>query len=272
MKIELDSYRNLSNGSLIPRRVDVWVPEQYKLDEISRYPVLYMHDGQNLFYRRKFILRTWRIAEHVKELSNSGLIPPLIIVGIWNTSNRLGDYLPSKPLQSEKAQIELSNFSKKLNFTIGEQVSDLYLELIVSQIKPMIDKKYRTVPSPESTGIMGSSMGGLISLYAFCEYPQVFGKAGCLSTHWPICGDYLVPYIEKQLPEPTFHRVYFDHGTEGLDKLYHSYQEKIDEVMHRRGYVEGKNWVTKVYPGDDHNEIAWSGRLHVPLLFLFGSS
>ncbi len=269
MKIKLISYKDVSFPSLIPRQVDIWLPLQYEQDPSSRYPVLYMHDGQNLFRRHKFILRTWKVAEHVTEMSGNGVIPPVIVVGIWNTPNRMGDYLPNKPIASPEAQAKLKKVSKAYHFNVDEQVSDLYLRFIVEKIKPMIDDNFRTLTSMSQTGIMGSSMGGLISLYALTEYPQVFGMAGCLSTHWPICDDYMVPYLDKALPVPGAHRIYFDHGTEGLDKSYGSFQKKVDKLMHQKGYKEGVHWMTKVFPGEDHNETAWSGRLNIPLKFLF---
>lgn len=271
MKIILHTLKNVSIPPLTPRRVDIWLPPQYESETERNFPVLYMHDGQNLFRRHKFILRTWGVAEHITELSQREVVPPIIVVGIWNTSNRMGDYLPQKPLASVEAQTKLLKFSKKYHYNIGEQVSDTYLKLIVDKIKPMVDKRFRSLSSYQHTGIMGSSMGGLISLYALLEYPQVFGMAGCLSTHWPICGEYLLPYLEKVLPPPGDHRIYFDHGSEGLDKMYAPYQQKVDRLMQKKGYVEETDWLSRVYPGDDHNEKAWSNRLDVPLKFLFAA-
>lgn len=269
MKIKLYTYKNVSFPGLLPRRVDVWLPPQYEQAENRRFPVLYMNDGQNLFRRNKFILSTWKIAENVTELSNNGIIPPIIVVGIWNTSNRLGDYLPQKPLASPQAQMALKQFSEKFHFNIGEQVSDLYLKLITEEIKPMIDQTFRTLTPKDQTGIMGSSMGGLISLYALMEYPDIFGMAGCISTHWPICGDYMVPYLEKVLPQPGQQRIYFDHGTRRLDRLYGPYQKKVDKLLTEKGLEFGKDWMSKIFPGDDHNEVSWSNRIDIPLKFLF---
>lgn len=269
MKIKLSTYKSISFPGLLPRRVDIWFPPQYELEESRSFPVLYMHDGQNLFRRNKFILSTWKVAEHITELSYKSIIPPVVVVGIWNTSNRMGDYLPQKPLASVKAQMELKHFSERFHFNVGDQVSDLYLKLIVEKIKPMVDQSFRTLPERDQTGIMGSSMGGLISLYALTEYPDIFGMAGCISTHWPICGEYLVPYLDASLPKPGKHRIYFDHGTRRLDRLYDPYQKKVDNLMQEKGYLRDKDWVSKVFRGDDHNEICWSNRLNIPLEFLF---
>ena len=120
-------------------------------------------------------------------------------------------------------------------------------------------------------------MGGLISMYALCEYPDVFSGAGCLSTHWPGFGDYpdnpvpgaFLQYLDKHLPPPMNHWIWFDHGTEGLDSTYALYQEKADAVM--RKHADGlEHWTVKVYPGADHSERAWQKRLDEVLLYLLG--
>ena len=125
---------------------------------------------------------------------------------------------------------------------------------------------------------MGSSIGGLISLYAISNYPETFGGAACLSTHWPvdlkdrypILGETLVDYFTKQLPNPENHRIYFDHGTEGLDRFYGKYQEKMDQAMLSVGYEKGENWESIIFEGADHNEKSWRARLDRPLQFLLG--
>jgi predicted alpha/beta superfamily hydrolase len=118
---------------------------------------------------------------------------------------------------------------------------------------------------------MGSSMGGLISLYAICEYPDVFGGAGCVSTHWPVMMKVIQPYLKSELPDPQTHKIYFDHGTVGLDKKYPRHQKKIDGLMREQGFTEGENWITKVYVGDTHHESCWQARIDVPLTFLLGN-
>lgn len=270
MDITLESHRNINLPPLINRRIDVWVPPQYQDEPGKSFPVLYMHDGQNLFQRRKFIKRTWGVAEHITELSLQGSIRPAIVVGLWHSSNRMGDYLPYKPIQSPQAQAELMEVSRKYHFKIGEQLSDTYLRWIVEHVKPFIDKHYRTQSTSENTFMMGSSMGGLISLYAITEYPQVFGGAGCLSTHWPITSHYMMTYLWESLPTAGSHKIYFDHGTEGLDKDYGPFQERVDEIMQAKGYRENIDWMSRVFPGEDHNETAWAKRLDIPLRFLLG--
>jgi predicted alpha/beta superfamily hydrolase len=114
-------------------------------------------------------------------------------------------------------------------------------------------------------------MGGLISIYAICEYPEIFGGAACLSTHWPgifFMKDNPVPqafftYLDTHLPAPKSHKLYFDHGTATLDAMYPALQKKVDEIIIAKGY-DSANWMTKEFPGEDHSETAWHKRVHIP--------
>lgn len=157
----------------------------------------------------------------------------------------------------------------------GGPISDKYLKFIVSELKPYIDSTFSTLKDQPNTFIAGSSMGGLISMYALCEYPGVFGGAACLSTHWigtvlmdnnPV-PDAFVKYLNENLPDPAIHKIYFDYGDQTLDALYPPLQKKVDEVMKARGFSD-KNWVTKFFPGKDHSEKSWNERLDIPLQFL----
>ncbi|NJN44818.1 MAG: hypothetical protein HC806_08945 [Anaerolineae bacterium] len=150
----------------------------------------------------------------------------------------------------------------------GEPVSDHYLKFIVNELKPFIDTSYRTLTGQTDTFIMGSSMGGLISLSAVCEYPEVFGGAGCVSTHWVIGDGIAVNYFKEALPAPGEHRFHFDFGTEGVDAPYEPFQLLVDEILRSSGYEYEKDWVTHKYPGAGHNEKFWRDRVHIPLEFL----
>ena len=118
-------------------------------------------------------------------------------------------------------------------------------------------------------------MGGLISMYAICEYPEIFSGAACLSTHWvgthtlknnPIPNSF-INYLQDNLPDSKSHKIYFDTGDQILDALYPTIQNKVDRIMIENGYND-QNWVTKYYKGADHSEKSWNARLHVPLTFL----
>jgi predicted alpha/beta superfamily hydrolase len=161
--------------------------------------------------------------------------------------------------------------------------SDNYLKFIVGELKPYIDKTYSTYGDPLNTIILGSDMGGLISVYAFCKYPEVFGGAACLSTHWPIIGVSLLynrkiidntsrafrEYLSSNIPSPPRGKIYFDYGSEKLDSLYKPYQQLVDNIMKNAGYTS-VNWITMEFINADHSERSWSKRLHVPLEFLLG--
>jgi enterochelin esterase-like enzyme len=118
-------------------------------------------------------------------------------------------------------------------------------------------------------------MGGLISLYAISEYPDIFGGAACLSTHWPGLRDMkdnpipaaFFAYMRAHLPAPKKHKIYFDYGDQTLDALYPPLQKQADEVMKSKGFT-AKNWLTRFFPGADHSEKSWAARLDAPLLFL----
>jgi len=213
-------------------------------------------------------------------LLKEGKIKDVIIVGINNGGKtRHIDYFPQKPYES-LSQEQKDTIDKKMNGS-GKSVivfkpnSDNYLKFIVSELKPFIDKKYPVFKDRDHTFIAGSSMGGLISMYAICEYPDIFGGAACLSTHWP--GIFtiennpvpkaFVTYLKANLPNPKNHKFYFDYGDQTLDAMYAPTQKKVDEVMKAKGFTDS-NWITKFFPGQDHSEKSWNSRLNIPLEFL----
>ena len=117
---------------------------------------------------------------------------------------------------------------------------------------------------------MGSSMGGLISAYAFAEYPDVFGGAACMSTDWTIGKGAVAQWFNSHWPSAGSNRIYFDYGTETMDALYEPFQLKMNDVMRKHGYTEGDDWITRCFEGADHSPKSWNRRLHVPLKFLLG--
>lgn len=267
-KISYQRHPAFPSKFVVARNIDVWCPPGYSEQPSRRYPVLYMHDGQNLFDPAlSYGGVTWGVAEALTRLLDPNFAGA-IVVGIWNSEEgRVRDYMPQKPLQTPAAA------SLKADFTAGKQgepVSDNYLRFLVEEVKPFIDATYRTLPDQPNTFVMGSSMGGLISLYAINQYPAVFGGAGCLSTHWPIGGNLLVDYLGATLPDPNTHKLYFDFGTVALDGTYEPYQQRMDALLQAAGYSQGQNWLTLKFEGEDHSERAWRKRLSTPLRFLFG--
>lgn len=273
MKIILDHYPNLALPGLLPRDIWVWKPPAYQSNPDASFPVIYMHDGQNLFIPEKSYTQiTWGVAEVMSRLNCWGFIQPAIVVGIDNTPNRMGDYLPTRPFETSEGQayVEQLRVESAEELAMFDFVADDYLRLIVEKIKPLVDHHYRTRPARENTFIIGSSMGGLISLYALVEYPHVFGGAGCFSTHWPILAQFAYPYLRKCLPEAGAHKLYFDYGTGQDDIGYAPFQAEVDRILQEKGYTPGRDWMTRVAPGAIHHEQAWRSRVHLALRFFLG--
>lgn len=252
------------------RNVDIWLPDGYTANK--KYAVLYMHDGQMLYDgSRAWNAKEWDVDATVGKLIKDGKIRNVIVVGIFNNGNKRHiEYFPQKAID----KIAEPEHKKVFDLMPGGPLADNYLKFIVSELKPFIDSVYSTKSDQKNTFIAGSSMGGLISMYAICEYPKVFAGAGCLSTHWigTFDNNKEIPeafnsYLKEHLPAARNHKIYFDHGTVGLDANYPEYQKMIDATVRRAGYTD-KSLMTLEFAGDDHNETCWSARLHIPLLFL----
>ena len=270
---------NFPSKYVTARNVDIWLPEGYS--STKKYPVLYMHDGQMLYDTSvTWNHQAWKIDDVISRLVSENKINEVIVVGVWNGGlTRHPDYFPQKPYES-LTQTEKDTVTAHLQRTgkikeILKPVSDRYLKFLVTELKPFIDKTYSTYTDRGHTFIAGSSMGGLISMYAICEYPKVFGGAACLSTHWPgiwtlknnPVPDAFLKYLKTNLPQPKNHKIYFDCGDQTLDSLYPGIQKKVDVIMKLKGYT-GKNWMTKYFPGENHSEKSWGKRVEIPLIFL----
>ena len=236
-----------------------------------------MHDGQMLFDSTEtWNKQEWGVDETMTQLLTEKKIKKTIVVGIWNTEFRHSEYFPQKPFDNLEKPFRDSLVSNSESAIFKKEVcSDDYLKFIVQELKPHIDKRYATFPDNKNTFIAGSSMGGLISIYALCEYPEVFYGAGCLSTHWLGTFDTIqnpIPkifaeYLDDNLPNPQNHRIYFDYGTETLDAYYEPHQLVVDSIMQVHNYKR-KNWISLKFEGYDHTEKSWNTRLHTPLEFL----
>ena len=263
-----------------PRDIYVWLPPSYAAHPERRYPVLYMHDGQCLFDPSDSLSHAeWGIDESTTALLREGALREAIIVGMSNTGmTRSEEYVPQKAIEGilgtgnameQRLRKDLAMIGTDLSKV--KPASDAYLAFIVGELKPYIDSTYRTRPGREDTLVAGSSLGGLISLYAICEYPDTFGSAACISTHWTIGDGMMLDYLHRHgLPDPRTHRLNFDFGTETLDAPYEGYQRQADELVRKAGYSEGGNWVSLKFQGADHSEGAWQRRAPVYLKFLLG--
>lgn len=277
----IERIEHFASAFVTARHIDIWLPENYS--DSAKYATLYMHDGQMLFdANQTWNKQAWNVDDVASKLIDQGSMVDFIVVGIWNGGKtRHQDYFPNNPLNglSKEAKVTIAKQLRASSIITQDSftpVSDDYLRFIVEELKPFVDRTYSVYTEPEYTYVAGSSMGGLISIYAVCEYPEVFGGAACMSTHWP--GTFtlennpmpqtFIAYLSQNLPDPNTHRIYFDCGDETLDALYPAIQKQVDEVMRNKGY-DASNWMTMYFPGENHSENAWYKRLRIPLLFLF---
>ena len=278
----IERLENFASNLIQPRNVDVWLPDNY--DGKKKFAVLYMHDGQMLFdSTTTWNKMEWGVDETMGLLIRNKRIRDCIVVGIWNNSpKRFSEYFPQKVFsdlsQEEQEMMRQEGRTKNSAGLVADRIeSDNYLKFLVKELKPFIDQKYKTHRSAKYTLVAGSSMGGLISMYAICEYPEIFGGAACLSTHWP--GLFrtdnnpipaaIMRYLGNNLPSPRRHKLYFDYGTQTLDAMYKPYQLQADEIIKLKGY-NSRSWTTREFAGKDHSERAWKERFDQPILFLLG--
>jgi enterochelin esterase-like enzyme len=275
-------YEQMASRHIEPRNISVWLPRGYQ-HGTRRYPVIYMHDGQNAFSPAfAFRGQPWEIDDALNRRSGTDGAGSAIVVGIWNTPKRRSDYAPTAIEAFMSPLLRARIVSENQQPSAG----DAYLRFIVSELKPLIDATYRTKKAPRDTTIMGSSRGGMISLYGLCEYPHIFGNAACLSTHWlmlsapspttdpnletPAVAAAIEAYLRAKLPKSGAHKIWMDHGTINLDSFYPPYQDPVDMVFLSQGWVKGRDFESRVFDAADHNEAAWRARLGPVLDFMLG--
>lgn len=276
----IERLESFASRHVAPRHVDVWLPADYS--PTKRYQVLYMHDGQMLFDAgTTWNRQAWNVHLAVDRLVRAGRIADTLVVGVWNVPGlRYAEFYPARMLAVAPAPLQQEYLQRGM---AGASRSDAYLRFLVEELKPAIDRRYATLTGPESTAVMGSSMGGLISLYALAEYPQVFGAAGALSTHWVGLPTAWGPerlrnaalplaafrYLQQALPPPGRHRLYLDRGTTDLEAFYAPHQAFVDELLHDLGW-RPPGLMSRVHEGAGHNERDWAARVEQPLAFLLG--
>lgn len=268
---KLVEFKNFQSKNISSRDVNVWVPTDYSPEK--KYAVLYMHDGQMLFDGKStWNGEEWNVDETIGNLEKKKQMTDCIVVAIPNSADRYYEYFPEKVLDYLPADSVADR---------SRYCADRYLKFIVDELKPFVDKNFSTYPDARHTFIMGSSMGGLISLYALCEYPDVFGGAACLSTHFPMVLDMdrrkadvwakaFRDYLSVHLPAAGSHMIYMDRGDATVDSFYPAYQSAVDSLMRVKGWKQPE-WISKVFPGADHSEKSWARRLQNPLLFLLAN-
>jgi predicted alpha/beta superfamily hydrolase len=226
------------------RDVDVYLPPSYGAGR-RRYPVIYMHDGQNLSDPETAFAGTWQLDSILRELAARGIEP--IVVGVHNVEDRLVEYSP---------------FPDRKH---GGGEADRYLAFLTDTLKPRIDRSFRTARRPQQTATVGSSMGGLLSLYAFLRRPDVFALAGIMSPSLWFGRDRLFDFVDES-PLPRG-RVYLDVGTgEGAATLRDA--RTLNAMLERKGVRDGQSRRYVEARGGRHDEESWSRRLGGALEFL----
>ncbi|WP_300675312.1 alpha/beta hydrolase-fold protein [Desulfoluna sp.] len=259
----LDRHEIFESRFVASREIEVWLPPGYEKGGRTRYPVIYLQDGQYNCLPADNLLG-WGLCETVARLIREEVIPPVILVNIWNTSERWREYVPCKPVDRFATDTEKARIRRRGN----RHLSDLYLRCLTEELVPFVEASYPVQADAGGRFLMGSSLGAVISLYALCEYPDLFSGAGCLSTHWPLSGGVLLPYMQEALPDPQTHRLYFDISTECLDRQYAEYHPRVARILTEKGYRENQSCMSRIWPGHDHSASSWGQRVHVPLTFL----
>lgn len=243
------------------RDILLYLPPSYESSQ-RRYPVLYFHDGQNLFDAATSFAGEWHVDETMEKLAAEGL--EAIVVGIPNAGmTRMDEYSPFRDPR------------------LGGGRGDAYLQFVVETVKPLIDGTFRTIPDREHTAVLGSSMGGLISLYAFFHYPAVFGLAGVMSPSLWFGQEAIYDYVEKAPYAPG--RIYMDVGTrehgggkrglsprQGQSRRYYASVRRMQRTLVRKGYRLRNELLYVEEKWARHEEQAWARRLPKAIRFLLG--
>jgi predicted alpha/beta superfamily hydrolase len=234
-------------GLAYKRDVIVWFPPGYEKEKKRRYPVLYMHDGQNVIDpMTSFTGTDWQADEVADSLIRQKKIESIIIVGIYNSPDRVEEYSDTPKGRA-------------------------YATWVANVLKPMIDKTYRTKKDRKNTAVMGSSMGGLISFLFVWWYPNVFYQAGCMSPAF-IVHDFQSVKEVKAAKKMKDVRIYMDNGTVELEDTLQRGLDQMKPALEAKGYVLGKNLDYFIDQGAAHNEAAWAKRLPRPMIFMFGKN
>ena len=227
-------------GDLRSHDVRVFYPPGYAENSLARYPVLYMQDGQNLFFPGEaFGGQHWKVEETLGVLSSMNLIRKAIVVGIY-PRDRMLDY-------THPGYVE-------------------YGRWVAEELKPWVDERYRTLAGPEHNAVLGSSLGGVVSFYLGWQYPELFGHVGAMSATFGYRDDLL----ERVATEPRRpHRLYLDTG---WPRDNFEVNRSLRALLLRRGYEEGRDLLYLAFPDAAHNERAWAMRAHVPFQYFFGDA
>lgn len=238
-----------------PRDIIVWLPPDYDSNTTRHYPVLYMHDGQNLMDRltASFGGQEWNVDETAQRLVLAGEVEPLIIVGVYNTPNRIPEYTPvADP-------------------SYGGGNADNYGKFLKQELKPFIDQTYRTKPEPQYTGVAGSSLGGLVSMYFGLTLNDTFGRIGVISPSVWWDNKDIVTRVNNLSAKPPLSRIWLDIGTnEGStpqDEVNNA--RALRDALVAKGFTLDQDLKYLEIPGATHDELSWSARFDKILKYLY---
>ncbi len=224
------------------RKIWMYLPKDYKTSN-KKYPVLYMHDAQNLFDAKTSFAGEWSVDETLDSLNAK-----VIVVGIEHGNDQ-----------------RLAELTPYANEKYGGGKADQYLSFLVNTLKPYIDENYRTKSNKKNTAIMGSSLGGLVSFYAVMKYPKVFSKAGIFSpSFWFSDKIYALANSQKKICA----NMYFLCG-ENEDETMVSDMDKMIAIVHEKGMDQGKDYIRKTVPNGKHNEKLWRDNFAKAYLYFF---
>ncbi|WP_224365755.1 alpha/beta hydrolase-fold protein [Hyalangium versicolor] len=247
-----------SSVGLKNRKLIVWLPPQYEAETNRQFPVLYMHDGQNLMNAKTAAFGVeWGVDETAQRLVEAKQMEPIIIVGVYNTDDRIPEYTQAPdPVR-------------------GGGKADDYGRLIVEIVKPLIDSTYRTKPDAQYTGVAGSSLGGLVSMYFGLTHSSTFTRLGVVSPSVWWANKDIVTRVNNLAAKPAL-RIWLDIGT-NEDASAAESQQTVDDTRELRDALVTKGWVLEndlkyfEAEGARHNEAAWAARTEQILEFLYPS-
>lgn len=240
------------------RAIYVWLPPDYDAEPSRRYPVAYFQDGQNVFDDATAAAGEWRADETADRLIREKKIPPVILVGVANTPDRMSEYTPAKDE----------------HYKDGGK-GPLYARFLIEELKPFIDKTYRTKPGPESTAVIGSSLGGLVAMETTIDHPDAFGLCGAVSpvVWW---GDSrLIADVKAHPAAARLGRFWIDMGTREETRQNQGRGPAVDcvkklaQALEESGLKAERDFHLEIVEGAGHNEAAWAARLDRILVYLF---
>jgi len=233
------------------RDLIVYTPPGYSGQSRRRFPVLYLHDGQNLFDGATSFIpgQDWHVGQTADRCIQTGSVAPLIIVGMYNTTARIREYTPT---QAPK---------------LGGGRADRYAKFLIEEVKPFVDREYRTLSGARHTGIGGSSLGGLVSLYLGLKHSRIFGRIAALSPS--VWWNQLVihRFAQAAIVEPR-PRIWLDIGTREGPRIVKDV-EKFRDVLLKKGWQLEHDLHYERVEGAEHNEAAWARRVEPFLRFLY---